>query len=164
MDARHHLFELFDAHGDELFALAGILTGSAAAAEQAVADAFADVYDEMRRAAPIDPTPMADLARMRRAVCERCRPARRRAGPARSSPTAAPPEGPLGDAEALLAALRSLPADQRDAVALHCWLDLDDHDLAATLGAPAADMRALVQRGIAAVAARRAAPAPGGGR
>lgn len=163
MDARHHLFELFDAHGDELFALAGILTGSAAAAEQAVANAFADVYDEMRRATAIDPAPVVDLARMRRAICERCRPSRRRAAPAAAA-AASPGDKGAGDGAALLAALRSLPADQRDAVTLHCWLGLDDHALAAVLGAPVPEARALVQRGIAAVAARRAAPASGGSR
>lgn len=158
MDVRHHLFELFDAHGDELFALAGILTGSEAASAQAVAGAFADVHDEMRRSSPMEPAPVVDLARVRRAVCTHCRPDRRKPRPGPANPTAG-----TGSSD-LLVALRSLPPDQRDAVALHCWLGLDDHELGAALGAAPAEARALVQRGIAAVAARRAAPAAGGTR
>lgn len=155
MDARHHLFELFDAHGDELFALAGILSGSAAVAERAVMEAFSEVYDEMRRASPVvEAAPVVDVGRMRRAVCERCRPARRRV------PPAVPTSRDVGssDSSTLISTLRSLPADQRDAVALHCWLGLDDHALGAALGASPADARALVQRGIAAIGARRTTP------
>lgn len=56
------------------------------------------------------------------------------------------------DRLALLAALRQLPAAQREAIALHHLADLPVHEVAATVGAPVGTVKARLARGRAALA------------
>ena len=56
------------------------------------------------------------------------------------------------DRLALLAALRRLPAAQREAIALHHLADLPVHEVAAAVGAPAGTVKARLARGRAALA------------
>ena len=56
------------------------------------------------------------------------------------------------DRVALLAALRALPAAQREAIALHHLADLPVHEVAATLGVPTGTVKARLARGRARLA------------
>jgi RNA polymerase sigma-70 factor (ECF subfamily) len=56
------------------------------------------------------------------------------------------------DRLALLAALRRLPAAQREAIALHHLADLPVHDVAEAVGAPVGTVKARLARGRAALA------------
>ena len=56
------------------------------------------------------------------------------------------------DRLALLAALRRLPAAQREAIALHHLADLPVHEVAETVGAPVGTVKARLARGRAALA------------
>lgn len=56
------------------------------------------------------------------------------------------------DHVALVAALRSLPASQREAIVLHHIADLPVHEIAATLGIPAGTIKARLSRGRSALA------------
>jgi RNA polymerase sigma-70 factor (ECF subfamily) len=56
------------------------------------------------------------------------------------------------DRLALMAALRKLPAAQREAIALHYLADLPIHEVAAATGAPVGTVKARLSRGRAALA------------
>ena len=56
------------------------------------------------------------------------------------------------DRLALLAALRQLPAAQREAIALHHLADLTVHEVAETVGAPVGTVKARLSRGRSALA------------
>ena len=62
------------------------------------------------------------------------------------------------DRLALLAALRRLPAAQREAIALHHLADLPVHEVAAAVGAPVGTVKARLARGRAALAVLLAEP------
>jgi RNA polymerase sigma-70 factor (ECF subfamily) len=68
------------------------------------------------------------------------------------------------DRLALLAALRRLPAAQREAIALHHLADLPVHEVAETVGAPVGTVKARLARGRAALAVLLAEPEPGASR
>ena len=56
------------------------------------------------------------------------------------------------DRLALLAALRTLPTGQREAIALHHLADLPVHEVATTLGVPVGTVKAWLSRGRARLA------------
>ncbi|RYB93190.1 sigma-70 family RNA polymerase sigma factor [Nocardioides oleivorans] len=62
------------------------------------------------------------------------------------------------DRIALLAALRQLPAAQREAIALHHLADLSVHEVADAVGAPVGTVKARLARGRTALAALLAEP------
>lgn len=62
------------------------------------------------------------------------------------------------DRLALLAALRQLPAAQREAIALHHLADLPVHEVAESVGAPVGTVKARLSRGRAALAVLLAEP------
>lgn len=62
------------------------------------------------------------------------------------------------DRLALLAALRQLPAAQREAIALHHLADLPVHEVAEAVGAPVGTVKARLARGRAALAVLLADP------
>jgi RNA polymerase sigma-70 factor (ECF subfamily) len=64
------------------------------------------------------------------------------------------------DRLALLAALRQLPAAQREAIALHHLADLPVQEVAETVGAPVGTVKARLTRGRAALAVLLSEPAP----
>lgn len=64
------------------------------------------------------------------------------------------------DRLALLAALRQLPAAQREAIALHHLADLPVHEVAEVVGAPVGTVKARLARGRAALAVLLAEPGP----
>jgi RNA polymerase sigma-70 factor (ECF subfamily) len=86
------------------------------------------------------------VSRWRRTTRGR-RPADRAVGPA--TETAAPSESHV----ALVAALRQVPASQRQALVLHHIADLSVHDVAREVGVPEGTVKARLSRGRAALAA-----------
>jgi len=146
---------LYAAHALGLTRLAHVMLGDRAAAEDVVQDAFAGLY---RRWPQLTDHGKAQ-AYLRSAVLNGCRSAARRAG------RAAPPvfvtvehapsaESALLDSQArgaVLAALRRLPARQREALVLRYYLDLPDSQIAAAMAVGESTVRSTVHRGLAAL-------------
>lgn len=78
---------------------------------------------------------------------------RGRRTPDRALQDLAAPDGPGPDRVALVAALRTLPEEQRRALVLHHLCDLSVADVAAEVGAPVGTVKARLSRGRAALAA-----------
>ena len=78
---------------------------------------------------------------------------RGRRTPDRALQDLAVPDGPGPDRVALVAALRTLPEEQRRALVLHHLCDLSVADVAAEVGAPVGTVKARLSRGRTALAA-----------
>ncbi|MET7396976.1 sigma-70 family RNA polymerase sigma factor [Dactylosporangium sp. NPDC005572] len=150
----HEAFRaVYAAHYVPLARLAYVTTGSRAAAEDVVQEAFIEWY---RRGSQVrEPVPY-----LRRAVVSRCtswvrrrRLERRHAGVADPAwiTGAAGDAGGSADAQAVRAALRRLNPRQRAAVFLRFYLDLSEAQIAAALGCRPGTVKSLLHRGLAAV-------------
>ncbi|MEV0155955.1 sigma-70 family RNA polymerase sigma factor [Micromonospora sp. NPDC050686] len=123
-----------------------LTTGSAAAAEDIVQEAFVDLY--RRRDAVTQPQRW-----LRRAVANRCtswvrrRVLERRHAFAEPPPHAAPP----GEDAAVRAALRRVRPRQRAALFLRFYLDLPEREIAEALGCRPGTVKTLIHRGLAAL-------------
>jgi DNA-directed RNA polymerase specialized sigma24 family protein len=117
---------LYAAHYRTLVRLAALLAGDARAAEQIVQDSFAALHGTWHRRRDADAD--AALAYLRRSVVSRSRLPRRRR--AQDAPPAAEPH----PQDAVLAAIRALPARQREALILRFYLELSDAQIAAAMG------------------------------
>lgn len=131
--------------------LAGV-TGDLAEAEDVVMEAFARAAARPRAFAEVDNpeawlrTVAVNLARSRwRRVLRRSH-----LLPQLITPSAY--DDLPDDRLALLAALRQLPASQREAIALHHLADLPVAEVAATLGVPEGTVKARLSRGRSALA------------
>lgn len=129
------------------------VTGSVAEAEDVVQEAFVRGMDHPRRLLGADNpeawlrTVAVNLARSRWRRTQRFLGlAPRLMG---EDPPGQDPEGRL----VLLQALRSLPAGQREVIALHHLADLTVEQVAATLGLPTGTVKARLSRGRAALSA-----------
>ena len=130
------------------------LTGDPVEAEDLVMEAFARAVTRHREFARVDNpeawlrTVAVNLARSR---WRRLR--RMRSTPLQLADGATADYADLpADRVALLAALRALPAAQREAIALHHLADLPVHEVAATLGVPSGTVKARLARGRARLA------------
>lgn len=131
---------LFADHYPGLCRLATLLLGDAAAAEEAVQEAFLRTYAGWARIRH----PERAQWYLRAAVVNQCRSrGRRRASEDRGNRTVwaiegRPPEGAeterVGDALVVLEAVRALPRRQREAVVLFYYEDLSEAAVAAALG------------------------------
>jgi RNA polymerase sigma-70 factor (sigma-E family) len=150
------LVDLYRVHYPSLVRLASLLVHDTATAEDVTQDAFAQVYvawDRIRE-------PEKALAYVRRAVLNGARSrlrhlqvvGRHRPEPRRDAPSAE--VGALVGEEhrRVVAALRALPARQRECLALRYYLDLSEAETAATLGISAGSVKTHVHRGLAALA------------
>lgn len=134
---------LYAAHYRTLVRLAALLAGDARAAEQIVQDSFAALHGTWHRRRDAD----AALAYLRRSVVSRSRlPRRRRA-------LDAPPAAELHPQDAVLAAIRALPARQREALILRFYLELSDSQIAAAMGLSTVTAAAHAARGMLAMQA-----------
>jgi RNA polymerase sigma-70 factor (sigma-E family) len=143
---------LYAEHALGLIRLAQVMLGDRAAAEDVVQEAFAGLF---RRWAALRDTGKAPQY-LRSAVLNRCRNTLR-AGARRL------PDGPgfldgadaallaAEERRAMLAALRTLPARQREALVLRYYLDLPDAEIAASMGIREGSVRSAVHRGLAAL-------------
>jgi RNA polymerase sigma-70 factor (sigma-E family) len=147
VDAAVHTDEDFYlANYPAMVRLAYLTTGSRAAAEDLVQDAFLEWY--RRRESIREPA-----AYLRRAVVSRCVSwVRRRVVERKHRPTfddAA--AGPDADTVAVRAALAGLKPRQRAAVFLRYYLDLPEADIAAALGCRAGTVKSLLHRSLASM-------------
>jgi DNA-directed RNA polymerase specialized sigma24 family protein len=136
---------LYAAHYRTLVRLAALLAGDAREAEQIVQDSFAALHGTWHRRRDADAD--AALAFLRRSVVSRSRLPRRRR--AQDAPPAAEPH----PQDAVLAAIRALPARQREALILRFYLGLSDSQIAAAMGLSTVTAAAHAARGMLAMQA-----------
>jgi RNA polymerase sigma factor (sigma-70 family) len=159
-DAGPGLTQLYEGHYRSLVRLAVLLVGDVAAAEEIVQDSFVAVHDRRRRLHDSDQA----LAYLRRCVVTGSRTARRHRGPRRAAaPAAVRPgqpgpgqPGPGHEAAALagspvVAALRTLPPREREALVLRFYGDLTEDVAAAAMGTSASAVRGHTDRGMLAL-------------
>ena len=159
MDDVEFVRQVYDASYRRLLGQLVGVTGSLAEAEDVVQEAFVRAIDHAGRLRRADNpeawlrTVAVNLAR------SRWRRVRRFAGlaPRLVDEPVADERG--AERVALVAALRTLPAAQREAIALHHLADLPVHEVAATLGVPVGTVKARLSRGRAALAALLGDPA-----
>ena len=141
--------ELFDVEYAGLVRLATLITGDAAAAEDAVQEAFARAVARWHRLRSYD-RPGAWVRRVTIRLAVRDRGRRRRELPSELA------DSPVADAAApddeLIAALRALPANQRAALVLFYFERLPTAEVAEELGVRPSTARSLLHRGRAALA------------
>jgi DNA-directed RNA polymerase specialized sigma24 family protein len=128
---------LYHQYHQLLFRLAALLTGDASTAEMVVQDAFA--ARRRLRLPPDDPSALPYLCRL---VVARARQAPRFQPQATTAAAAASgPREPLPGSPAIRAALRELPARQREAAMLTLYLDLTEEQAALAMRVSAAAVR-----------------------
>ncbi len=144
------LEELYRRHADDALALAFLLTGDRALAEDLVQDAFVRVLGRFHDLRSRDAfwwylrRTIVNLAhshfrrrRVERAWMERQRPE-----------TTAPAGPDVEERDRLLAALMTLRPEQRTAVVLRYFEDLSEADTAEALGRPVGTVKSMVSRGM----------------
>lgn len=125
---------------DPMVRLAYLMTGSQAAAEDLVQDAFVNVHRSWARV-------RQPSAYLRASVVNACRSwGRRRALELLRKP--APPEPSTLVADELWDVLLTLPPRQRAAIVLRFYEDLPDEEIASLLGCQVATVRTAVFRGL----------------
>jgi RNA polymerase sigma-70 factor (sigma-E family) len=151
--AERHVTALYQAHALSLARLALVMLGDAGAAEDVVQDAFLGLY---RRWDHLSDSSAA-LAYLRASVLNGCRNAMRR----RARPVILTEDQPMESAEAamlhteehqaILAAVRRLPARQREALALRYYLDMTEEQAAAAMRVSRGTVKSATSRAIAKV-------------
>jgi RNA polymerase sigma-70 factor (sigma-E family) len=136
----------YAAYYDQMIRLALVTTGSVAAAEDVVQDAFVALYRSWDEVAEPGAWLRRVVVNRSTSWLRRLAVARRYA--ARAVPgTAQPP--PTADDAAVRAALRRLRPRQRAAVFLRFYLDQSEAQIAETLGCPPGTVKSLLHRGLA---------------
>jgi DNA-directed RNA polymerase specialized sigma24 family protein len=133
-DVSRTVAALYAEHYRPLVRLAVLLVSDLAAAEEIVQEAFADLHGTWRAL----PGPDAALRYLRRSLIRRSRPV---------TPQQAGPEA------GLLAALRALPARQREVLVLRYFADLPEAEIAAVTGTRIAVVRTYATRGMSSLRA-----------
>jgi len=131
------LEDLFRAHATPLLRLAVVMTGDHALAEDLVQEAFVRLHRASR-----PPVPGAVLAYLRRTVINLSHGHHRHLRVVRRRPVDKPPDGVAAEHDVVrrdgqrlvAAAVRALPARQRDCIVLRMYEDLTDTEIAETLG------------------------------
>jgi RNA polymerase sigma-70 factor (sigma-E family) len=150
------LEELFRAEHAPLVRLAHLIVGDAGVAEEIVQEAFVRFH----RASGRGPAPGAEGAYLRGIVVNLCRGHHRRLAIARrirplqpSTPATADSGAIASERRArLVAAVRTLPHQQRACVVLHYFEDRTDVEVAAVLGISAGSVKTHLHRARAALA------------
>lgn len=151
--AERHVTALYRANALSLARLALLMLGDPDAAQDVVQDAFLGLYRRWDKLASADAAP----AYLRASVLNGCRTALRR----RSRPAFYAAGEPLESAEAalmhteeqraVLAAIRRLPARQREALVLRYYLDLPQDQVAQAMGVSLGTVKSATSRAVAAV-------------
>jgi RNA polymerase sigma-70 factor (sigma-E family) len=156
-DAVSGVTALYQAHAVGLIRLAIIMLGERTAAEDVVQEAFLGLYRHWDRLAD----PARALSYARSSVLNGCRNVLRvRRRPERSEPAARAAESAEAAAlvgeehQEVLAALRALPARQREALVLRYYADLSEEEIAAAMGISRGTVKSTTSRAVAAVARR----------
>ncbi|HEY0933118.1 MAG TPA: SigE family RNA polymerase sigma factor [Trebonia sp.] len=153
--ARQHVSALYQTHALALVKLAVLMTGDQPTAEDVVQDAFLGLY---RRWSSLRDADKA-VGYLRSSVLNGCR-AVHRVRFRRQDLTLDPPR-PADSAEAevllseahreVLAALRRLPARQRECVVLRYYLDMTEEQAARAMGVGRGTVKSSTSRGLAAL-------------
>ena len=154
--ARRQVTALYQAHALGLVRLAVIMTGDQPTAEDVVQDAFLALY----RRWPTLKDPDRALAYARSSVLNGCRMVHRARSRHEAGPLAVPEDVESAEETALLgeanrevlAALRLLPARQREAVALRYYLDMTEDQAARAMRVSKGTVKSATSRGLAALA------------
>jgi RNA polymerase sigma-70 factor (sigma-E family) len=144
---------LYQAHALSLARLALLMLGDRDAAQDVVQDAFLGLYRRWDKLASADAAP----AYLRASVLNGCRSLLKR----RSLPTLHAAEASMDSAEAALmhteqqramfAAIRRLPARQRETLVLRYYLDMSEDQAARVMGVSRGTVKAATSRAIAAI-------------
>jgi RNA polymerase sigma-70 factor (sigma-E family) len=156
--ARQRVTALYRAHALGLVKLAKIMLGDQAAAEDIVQDAFLGLY---RKWPSLENHDRA-LGYLRASVLNACRTAHRGATRRDRALRLVPRSGDIASAEEsaligeanreVMAALRALPARQREAVVLRYYLDLTEDQAALAMNVSRGTVKSATSRGRAALA------------
>jgi RNA polymerase sigma-70 factor (sigma-E family) len=153
-DADQAVTELYARHYRGLVRLSALLLRDPWAAEEVVQDAFVAMHGAWRRLREEDKA----LAYLRRAVVNRSRSALRHRAVVERHSTAEEylPSAEVGalarlDADAVLVALRALPARQREVLVLRYWADLPEAEVAAAMRVSKGSVKTHTSRGLSAL-------------
>jgi RNA polymerase sigma-70 factor (sigma-E family) len=148
---------LFSAHYRPLVRLATLLLREPGAAEEIVQDAYVALHGHWWRVRDADKA----LPYLRMTVVNRCRSAlrHRKVVQAHLAASRPPPDEPSAEASAMriliaedvVAALRGLPARQREALVLRYYADLSEGEIAETMGVSRGSVKSHTARGMAAL-------------
>jgi RNA polymerase sigma-70 factor (sigma-E family) len=151
--ADRQVTSLYQAHALSLARLALLMLGDADAAQDVVQDAFLGLYRRWDKLASTEAAP----AYLRSSVLNGCRTVLKR----RSRPAIGPAVELLESAEAavmhteeqraVLAAIRRLPARQREALVLRYYLDMTEDQAARAMGVTRGTVKSATSRAVAAV-------------
>jgi RNA polymerase sigma-70 factor (sigma-E family) len=145
-------------HYASLVRLASLVLGDVGLSEQVVQDAFVKLHLRWGGLRQLDRAPAylrssvlnGARSQLRRQKVRDRHDVRRTVAPAAGSPEASAVAA--AEHERVVAALRSLPERQREALALRYFLDLPEAETAAAMGVSAGSVKTHVHRGLAALA------------
>ena len=146
---------LYSANYQSLVRLAAILVRDVATAEEVVQDAFVAMHGAWRRLRDTDKA----LSYLRQSVVNRSRSVLRHRAvvdkyapkPAPDAPSAGQGAITLLDRSAVIAALRALPAREREALVLRYYADLPEAQVASAMGISRGAVRGHTARGTSAL-------------
>jgi RNA polymerase sigma-70 factor (sigma-E family) len=149
--------ELYALHYRALVRLAVLLVRDLPTAEDVVQDSFVAMHDGWQRLRDAERAP----AYLRSAVLNRCRSVLRRRAVADKHVQETPPDMPsaehgmlvLVERSAVVAALRTLPGRQREAIVLRYYADLSEAEIAAAMGISRGAVKSHTARAMAALRA-----------
>ena len=153
-DARQAVTALYQAHALGLIRLAVVMLGDQPAAEDVVQEAFCGLYRRWHALADSERA----LSYVRSSVINGCRTALRRRVRQLTGVRRGPP-GESAESVALLseehrqvlAAIRRLPARQREALVLRYYLDLDEAEIALSMRISRGTVKSTISRAVAAL-------------
>jgi len=156
-DATQAVTELYTTHYRSLVRLAVLLVRDVATAEEVVQDSFVAMHGAWRRLRDSDKA----LSYLRQSVVNRSRSVlRHRVVVDRNAPKPAPDmpsaeQGALSllERSAVIAALRTLPPRQREALVLKFYADLSEAQIAASMGISQGAVKSHTARGMASMRA-----------
>jgi RNA polymerase sigma-70 factor (sigma-E family) len=154
-DATRAVEEIYNTHYRSLVRLAILLVRDAGTAEEVVQDSFLAMHSAWRRVRDSDKT----LSYLRKSVVNRSRSVlRHRVVVDRRAPKATPdmPSAEYGalsllERSAVIAALRTLPQRQREALVLRYYADLSEEQIAAAMGISRGAVKSHTARGTASL-------------
>ena len=153
MAQRESLRDLYDGSYRRLVGQLYAICGSLPEAEDAVQEAFVRAVEKPRRFAAVDnPEAWLRVVALNLARSRFRRQGRHRQLVTEVLPPPEPAPGLSPDHVALVEALRQLPYEQREAIALHHIVDLPVREIAGQLGVPEGTVKARLTRGRARLA------------
>nr|WP_205740435.1 SigE family RNA polymerase sigma factor [Haloactinopolyspora alba] len=153
--------ELYAAHYVHLVRLSALLQGDHAVAEEVVQDAFVALHRRWRTLRDTDRA----VGYLRRSVVHGSRSVQRRRGVAARHPEDPPPNAPSAEQQAVVGAagnavveaLRELPARQREALVLRYYGGLVEAEIATAMKISRGAVKSHISRGMAGLRAALAA-------